>query len=179
MVLLEDEKLVLKWLSEYGPLTKFQLLGLLSYKPAHTAEKILRNVRRAGMIRSLENGYYALDKFSKPDKKLTISVWVLLKFIEKVKPTDHRLADFPAQIFFMKEAQAYEIVVISEGEEYLTQLLQPKSHKKYIFVVSDIAAAARIPCPDVPCIFAEARMEEAMDPIIKFYSPEEAQNSEI
>ena len=107
MVLLEDEKLVLKWLSDYGPLTKFQLLGLLSYKPSHTAEKILRNIRRAGMIRSLENGYYGLDRFARPDPKVTLSVWVLLKFIGKIKPTDHRPAEFPAQIFFVKEAQAY------------------------------------------------------------------------
>ena len=106
MILLEDEKNVMKWISEYGPLTRFQLLGLLSYKTPRTAEKIIRNTRKGRQLQVLENGCYALDRFSKPDPCRSTAVWVLLRFIEKVKQTDHRAAEYPAQNFFVKEGQA-------------------------------------------------------------------------
>lgn len=173
MILLEDEKNVLKWISEYGPLTRIQLLGLLSYKTSHTAEKIIRNVRKSRQIQLLESGYYALDRFSKPDIHMNTAVWVLLCFIDKVQPSNHRSADYPAQIFFVKESQAYEIVVIPDGEEYITQLLRPRNHQKYILVISDIGRASMIHDPAAPFLFAVVMQQDDGPPEVAFYSREE------
>lgn len=173
MILLEDEKSVLKWISEYGPLTRTQLLGLLSHKQGRVAEKILRNICRAGYLQTIGNGYYACDSCSRPDRKYAAAVWVLLRFIDKVRPTDHRAAAYPSQIFFMKEAQAYEIVVIPEGEEYVTQLLQPQTDRKYILVVSDISRAPLVKCPASPCLFAVLTEHGSKEPDVMFYSKED------
>ena len=42
-MLLQDEQYIIKWLSQYGTLTKTQVIRLLKDKPVSTAEKIIRN----------------------------------------------------------------------------------------------------------------------------------------
>lgn len=49
-MLLDDERYVIKWLSQYGALTKTQVIRLLRDKTPETAEKILRNLK--GSIKS-------------------------------------------------------------------------------------------------------------------------------
>ena len=44
-MLLDDERYVIKWLSQYGALTKTQVIRLLRDKTPETAEKILRNLK--------------------------------------------------------------------------------------------------------------------------------------
>lgn len=44
-MLLDDERHVIKWLSQYGALTKTQVIRLLRDKTPETAEKILRNLK--------------------------------------------------------------------------------------------------------------------------------------
>lgn len=46
-MLLTDEQYVIKWLSQYGALPKTQVVRLLHDKKPETAEKILRNLKRA------------------------------------------------------------------------------------------------------------------------------------
>lgn len=41
-MLLQDEQYIIKWLSQYGTLTKTQVIRLLKDKPVSTAEKIIR-----------------------------------------------------------------------------------------------------------------------------------------
>ena len=45
-MLLQDEQYIIKWLSQYGTLTKTQVIRLLKDKPVSTAEKIIRNLKR-------------------------------------------------------------------------------------------------------------------------------------
>ena len=47
MLLLEDEKNVIKWLSQYGALRKTQLIRMLQ-KLKSTAEKIISNLSNKG-----------------------------------------------------------------------------------------------------------------------------------
>ena len=57
-MLLDDERHVIKWLSQYGALTKTQVIRLLRDKTPETAEKILRNLKREHQISDVAGGYY-------------------------------------------------------------------------------------------------------------------------
>lgn len=122
-MLLDDERHVIKWLSQYGALTKTQVIRLLRDKTPETAEKILRNLKREHQISDVAGGYYlALDGLCKPDQRTILAVWVLLRFIDYVDPMAHYPAVYPSQIFFLKENTGYEIVVLYDGEQHLSKL---------------------------------------------------------
>ena len=177
-MLLQDEQYIIKWLSQYGTLTKTQVIRLLKDKPVSTAEKIIRNLKRDMRITDVGGYYLALDEMSKPDQRLIIAVWVLLQFIDQVEPLAHYPAVYPAQIFFLKENVGYEIVVLYDGEQHLMRLLQPQEDDlKYIIVVPHISMAQSLYVPKVPCLYATVDFEGREEPHITFYS-EEAINSE-
>ena len=131
-MLLQDEQYIIKWLSQYGTLTKTQVIRLLKDKPVSTAEKIIRNLKRDMRITDVGGYYLALDEMCKPDQRLIIAVWVLLQFIDQVEPLAHYPAVYPAQIFFLKENVGYEIVVLYDGEQHLMRLLQPQDPSKKV-----------------------------------------------
>lgn len=177
-MLLRDEQYIIKWLSQYGPLTKTQVIRLLKDKSASTAEKIIRNLKRELRIADVGGYYLALDEMCKPDQRLILAVWVLLQFIDQVEPLAHYPAVYPAQLFFLKENVGYEIVVLYDGEQHLTRLLQPQEDDmKYIIVVPHISMAQSLYLPKVPCLYATVDFEGQEEPHITFYS-EEVVNSE-
>lgn len=174
-MLLTDEQYVIKWLSQYGALPKAQVIRLLRDKSPGTAEKILRNLKRAQRIEDAGGGYYlGLDRLCKPDQRMILAVWVLLRFIDSVDPMAHYPATYPSQIFFLKDNVGYEIVVLYEGEEHLMRLLQPQEEMKYIIVLPRLEMAARLWLPSAPCLFATVHFQGEEEPEILFYSEEDA-----
>lgn len=175
-MLLDDERHVIKWLSQYGALTKTQVIRLLRDKTPETAEKILRNLKREHQISDVAGGYYlALDGLCKPDQRTILAVWVLLRFIDYVDPMAHYPAVYPSQIFFLKENIGYEIVVLYDGEQHLSKLLQPQDDEmKYIFVLPNIAMASQMMRPKAPCLFATVNFAGQEEPDITFYTEEAA-----
>lgn len=175
-MLLDDERHVIKWLSQYGALTKTQVIRLLRDKTPETAEKILRNLKREHQISDVAGGYYlALDGLCKPDQRTILAVWVLLRFIDYVDPMAHYPAVYPSQIFFLKENTGYEIVVLYDGEQHLSKLLQPQDDEmKYIFVLPNIAMASQMMLPKAPCLFATVNFAGQEEPDITFYTEEAA-----
>ena len=173
-MLLDDERHVIKWLSQYGALTKTQVIRLLRDKTPETAEKILRNLKREHQISDVAGGYYlALDGLCKPDQRTILAVWVLLRFIDYVDPMAHYPAVYPSQIFFLKENTGYEIVVLYDGEQHLSKLLQPQDDEmKYIFVLPNIAMASQMMRPKAPCLFATVNFAGQEEPDITFYTEE-------
>ena len=173
-MLLDDERHVIKWLSQYGALTKTQVIRLLRDKSPETAEKILRNLKREHQISDVAGGYYlALDGLCKPDQRIILAVWVLLRFIDHVDPMAHYPAVYPSQIFFLKENIGYEIVVLYDGEQHLTKLLQPQDDEmKYILGVPNISMASQMVLPTVPCLFATVNFSGQEAPDITFYTEE-------
>lgn len=134
-MLLTEEQCVIKWLSQYGALPKTQVIRLLRDKTPETAEKILRNLKRSLRIADVGGGYYlGLDAYCKPDQRMILAVWVLLKFIDSVDPMAHYPATYPSQIFFLKDNVGYEIVVLYEGEQHLSRLLVPQDEDTNIFL---------------------------------------------
>ena len=111
----------------------------------------------------------------KPDQRTILAVWVLLRFIDYVDPMAHYPAVYPSQIFFLKENTGYEIVVLYDGEQHLSKLLQPQDDEmKYIFVLPNIAMASQMMLPKAPCLFATVNFAGQEEPDITFYTEEVA-----
>ena len=71
-MLLEDERYLLKWLSQYGTMTRAQAIKMLR-KPEPTATKIIRNLVREQRIAELNKGeVLALDELCKVNPKMGI-----------------------------------------------------------------------------------------------------------
>ena len=148
-MLLTDEQYVIKWLSQYGPLPKAQVVRLLRDKSPTTAERLLNRMKRDQRIADVGDGYYlGLDPYCTPDQRVILAVWVLLQFIDRVEPLAHYPATYPSQLFFLKENTGYEIVVLYEGEQHLPRLLQHREEDlKYIFVLPKIQMVHQLVLP--------------------------------
>ncbi len=169
-MLLQEEQHVLGWLTQYGALSKTQIIRMLK-KPRNVAEKILRNLRKQMQIADISGGYYiGLDAMCKPDQRTILAVWVLLKFMDRVEPMAHYPAIYPSQLFFLKENTGYEIVVLYEGESNLTRLLQPDDELKYIIVLPHISMSSELRLPKAPCLFATVDFCGDEEPEVTFYS---------
>lgn len=167
-MLLQDEQYIIKWLSQYGTLPKIQIRELLQ-KSEDITRRILKGLRHHNRIYHIADGYYVgLDPVSRPDQRLVIAVWVLLKFIDKVDPMNHHPAMYPSQIFFLKEDVGYEIVVIYDGEEDRMRLLQTEENKKFIIVVANPSQIPKLRLPDAPCLFATVDFEGEEIPDVHF-----------
>ncbi len=167
-MLLQDEQNVLRWLTQYGALTKTQVIRLLKDKTPRTAEKIIRNLQKQFLISDVRGGYYlGTDPMGQPDQRIILAIWVLLKFIDRVDPMAHYPASYPAQLFFLKEG--YEIVVLYDGERHLLRLLQPDEELKYIVVLPHISMARELRLPKVPCLFATVDYAGKEEPDVIFY----------
>lgn len=173
-MLLEDERNVVKWLSQYGALPKTQVIRLLHERTPQTAEKIIRNLQREMRISDVGGYYLGLDDLCKPDQRVILAVWILLRFIDQVDPMAHYPAVYPSQLFFLKENTGYEVVVLYEGEQHLTKLLQPQDDDmKYIIVLPNVAMAQQLILPKIPCLYATVDWNGQEEPDILFYSEEE------
>lgn len=172
-MLLQEERYVIKWLSQYGALQKAQLIKMLR-KPPNTAERILKRMKKDMRIDNVSGGYYiGLDSMARPDQRTILAVWVLLRFIEQVDPMAHYPATYPSQLYFLKGNMGYEIVVLNEGEESNLRLLQPDEELKYIIVLPHISMAEGLRLPRAPCLFATVDYQGGEEPEVTFYSQEE------
>lgn len=176
-MLLTDEQNVIKWLSQYGPLPKAQVVRLLRDKSSATAERLLLRMKRDHRIADVGDGYYlGLDPYCTPDQRVILAVWVLLQFIDRVEPLVHYPATYPSQLFFLKENIGYEIVVLYEGEQHLAKLLHPQEDLKYIFVLPNIQMASQLVLPPVPCLFSTVEFQGQEEPQVHFFAEEVSGN---
>ena len=147
-------------------------------KSESTSEKIIRNLKKQMQISDVGGGYYlGLDSMCQPDQRTILAVWVLLKFMDQVKPMDHYPAVYPSQIFFLKENMGYEIVVLYEGENANLRLLQPQDDLKYIIVLPHIGLASQLKLPNAPCLFATVDFQGKEEPDVYFYSQEAGEHA--
>lgn len=171
MALLDEERLVVTWLSQYGALPKGMITRLLYYKSSDTVGRILMGLKRRRYITQLKDSqYYAIDRFCEPKPRMIAAIWVLLEFITQIDPFAHSQADRPSQIFFLKEKTAYEILVLYEEEDHLVRLLQPQEGTKYIIVIPNLEFADKLILPDAPCLFATLEPTNREAPKVTFYS---------
>ena len=170
-MLLQEEQHIVHWLTQYGVLTRTQVIRLLKDKPPQTAEKIIRGLKRELMIHEIAGGYYlGVDPMCQPDQRIILAVWVLLQFADQLEPMAHYPATYPSQLFFLKENMGYEIVVLYDGEQHLARLLQPQEELRYIVVLPRISMAQDVVLPSVPCLFATVDYNGQEVPVVRFYS---------
>ena len=173
-MLLQEEQYIIHWLTEYGPLPKAQIVRMLKDKPPKTAEKIIRALKNEVMLHEISGGYYlGVDPMCQPDQRMILAVWVLLQFIDRVDPMAHHPATYPSQIFFLKEDVGYEIVVLYDGEQHLTRLLQPQEDLRYILVLPHINMAQELVLPSAPHLFATVDYNGQETPDVRFFMESE------
>ena len=173
-MLLQEEQYIIHWLTEYGPLPKAQIVRMLKDKPPKTAEKIIRALKNEVMLHEISGGYYlGVDPMCQPDQRMILAVWVLLQFIDRVDPMAHYPATYPSQIFFLKEDIGYEIVVLYDGEQHLTRLLQPQEDLRYILVLPHINMAQELVLPSAPHLFATVDYNGQETPDVRFFTESE------
>ena len=171
-MLLQEEMLVLQGLSQYGVLTRKQLIRMLQKSEA-TAERLIKSLKKQMRIAEISGGYYiGLDRMCKPDQRSILAIWVLLKFIDEVEPMAHYPASYPAQLFFLKDNIGYEIVVLYDGEGSNLRLLQPDDDLKYIIVVPHVSMVQDLRLPKAQCLFATVDYNGEDEPKITFYTEE-------
>ena len=171
MALREEEHLIVRWLSQYGPLTKGMIRRLLHYKPSDTVSRILGGLVRYRKITMIEDHKsYAIDRYSKPIARMQKAVWVLNQFVETIDPRSHQIADSPSQIRFCQGKTFYEIIVLNYDEGDLTHLLHPQSNKIFLIVVPDMDFAETLWTPDCHCIFVTLEQTGREFPDVNFYS---------
>ena len=171
MALREEEHLIVRWLSQYGPLTKGMIRRLLHYKPSDTVSRILGGLVRYRKITMIDDHkYYAIDRYSKPIARMQKAVWVLNQFVETIDPRSHQIADSPSQIRFCQGKTFYEIIVLNHDEGDLTHLLHPQSNKIFLIAVPDMDFAETLWLPDCPCIFVTLEESDREAPTVSFYS---------
>lgn len=144
--LLREESIVVDCLSKYESLKWPQLIKLLYNKQEDVAQRILVGLKKRQIVIEDEAGYLMLDPRSKEDYKTTTAFWVLLQFIDKIKPEENYKANYPSNIYFLKQGQEYEIIVLYKNEEHLLKPLfmenrnssnEDEDAVKYIIVVPD------------------------------------------
>lgn len=142
--LLKEEKLVINCLRIYECLRWEQLLALIPNKTPETAQKILVGLKKRQYIIEDESGYVKLDPRTQPDQKVISSFWILLKYFDKINQGAHYVADYPSNIFFLRDNTQYEIMSLLPNEENLVKMLflenrNNSNHEedivKYIIVV--------------------------------------------
>lgn len=171
MALREEEHLIVRWLSQYGPMSREMIRKLLHYKPSDTVTRILNGLVRYRKIAMIEeHKYYAIDRYCTVIPKMHEAVYVLLEFIANIDPRSHQIADSPSQIRFVQEKTFYEIIVLGYEDAYLTHLLHPEKNKVFLIVVPDMDFAETLWLPDAKCIFVTLEPSGKKAPNVNFYS---------
>ena len=158
-MLLTDEQYVIKWLSQYGPLPKAQVVRLLRDKSPTTAERLLNRMKRDQRIADVGDGYYLAWTPIAPQTSgsswrcgcccNSSTVWSLCPTIQPPTPASYSSSTLDRCV-----------VVLYEGEQHLAKLLHPQEDLKYIFVLPNIQMASQLVLPPVPCLFSTVEFQE-------------------
>ena len=121
--LLPDEQLIINCLRQYDCLRREQLIQLLYYKPRDIAEKIIASLIKRQFLIADESDNIKHDPRCSYEFKTEMAFWVLLKYISAIKPEEHYKANYPSEIYFLKDKNQYEIVVLRSGDDHVLGLL--------------------------------------------------------
>ena len=123
--LMTEEKIIIDALQQYGCLKTEQLIQLIPYKPRELAERIVMGLQKRQLLITDASGNVKHDPRCDYDYKTEVAFWVLLKYIAQgsVKYNEHYQANYPSQIFFLKDNKQYEILVLMPNEDHLINVL--------------------------------------------------------
>ena len=149
-----EERELLRVISLYKTLYQAQIQKLFPLKSAATVDNMLRKLARQKRIFvDWKNGIVSVseEELKKLDRVRIVSFWLLLEFMEKI--VFHTTAEFPAQIFFMTEKDAFEILYVTEEQEAAINAFFLRQNKqdlcKRLVIVENSAQIIRLSIPAV------------------------------
>ncbi len=169
-----DERLVKQWLSMYGALPRMQIMKLLNKNKISDATNLIKGLVKRGELYELDGGVFlALDPRQRMSERIIKALWVLIYYREKVEPDNHYPADFPSEIYFLKDNQEYEIFVLNKGEEFKLNHLKRREGVRYIIVVPTIEESyiSTLMIPDVEYIYATVSYGCSGEAKVRLYAP--------
>lgn len=169
-----DERLVKQWLSMYGALPRMQIKKLLNKDKDSDATNLIKYLVKRGELYEREGGVFlALDPYQRISERVIKALWVLIHYRDKVEPDNHFPADFPSEIYFLKDNQEYEIFVLNKGEEFKLYHLKRREGVRYIIVVPTVEDSyiSTLAIPNVEYIFATVSYGCSGEALVQLYAP--------
>ncbi len=114
-----EEQIIVDTLRQYGCLKKSQITKMIHYKEPELVERILVGLSKRQAVFLDECDNVKIDIRCDYSYQHEVAFWILLKYIMSIRPSEHYAANYPSQIYFLKDRNQYEIVVLRDGEDYL------------------------------------------------------------
>lgn len=174
-----DERLVKQWLSMYGALPRMQIMKLLNKNKISDATNLIKGLVRRGELYEQDGGVFlALDPRQRMSERIIKALWVLIYYREKIEPDNHYPADFPSEIYFLKDNQEYEIFVLNKGEEFKLNHLKRREGVRYIIVVPTIEESyiSSLAIPNIEYIYATVDYGCSGEAQVRLYVPTQKVN---
>ena len=134
---MDDTKFISDLLTDFGILPEKLVIALLNKQSPETAGRLLRKMRNANRIVPVNGIYLAANRYCKPDLRNTTALWIVTKFLTEDGVSGIYPCKLPSVVTFIRNNEAYEIIVINEGEDYLLADAEIDRETKYIIVVPD------------------------------------------
>ncbi len=176
-----DEKLVKQWISMYGALPRMQIKCLLNKNKDSDATNLIKYLVKKGELYEQEGGVFlALDPRQRKSERVIKALWVLIQYRDRVKPDEHYPAEFPSELYFLKDNQEYEIFVLNKGEEFKLMHLKRRENVRYIIVVPNVEASyiTSLQVPDIEYIYATVSYGCSGEALVNFFSPTQKQENQ-
>jgi len=172
----QEEDEILYCIEQFGTLTRNQLLRFIK-KERNVTDKILSNLVKRGYIFT-KNDYFSSTPKMEYNERMIEAFWVMAQFNEEINPKEYYVANYPAQIFFIKDNKPYEIISFKPGDENLISIISHRAkisneEIRYIFAVNCESILSDIPPLPFDAVFAVVD-----DSYVKFYTPSNI-NSEV
>ncbi len=134
---MDDTKFISDLLTDFGILPEKLVIALLNKQNPETAGRLLRKMRNANRIVPVNGIYLAANRYCKPDLRSTTALWIVTKFLTEDGVSGIYPCKLPSVVTFIRNNEAYEVIVINEGEDYLLAGSDVDRETKYIIVVPD------------------------------------------
>lgn len=151
MFLANIEREILKFLNEYGQVTKNQLERLFNATDKNI-ENLIKN-----QLAVKDGAIIMLRTVKEKDERLLCCIDLLISLMQELKDIEwHIRSGFPFYITFYRNNKAFDITVIHPGEEVLMETALSRSQSKRIIVIAPYKIRAL-----------------NIDKSIRYYNPEE------
>ncbi len=138
---MDDTKFITNLLVDFGILPKKLVIALLNKQNPETAERLLRKMRNTNRIVPVREIYIAANRYCKPDVRNTTALWIVTRFLTEDGISGLYPCRLPSVVTFIRRNEAYEVIVINDGEDYLLAGSEVNKETKYIIVVPDAEKA--------------------------------------
>ena len=141
---MNDTKFITDLLADFGILPEKLVIALLNKQNPETAERLIRRLRNENRIVPVSGIYLAANRYCKPDLRSTTALWIVTRFLTEDGVSGIYPCRLPSVVTFIRNNEAYEVIVIDDGEDYLLAGTDVDKDTKYIIAVTDPEEAGRL-----------------------------------